>query len=124
VTLDDALVGITPISVETAPGTHDIVMVSSDGKRWRGRVTIAAGEEARVDRDLGAVGRLTVTSDVWVEVSIDGGSPEQTPVQIDDVSTGLHQLRAFREGFVTQTLEVGIEQGRTSHLRIKLERAP
>jgi serine/threonine protein kinase len=123
VTLDGTLVGITPLTIETGPGTHDLVMASPNGMRWRGRVDAVAGERTLVRRELSATGRLTIASDVWVEVSLDGGPPEQTPVDFAQVGAGLHQLRAFREGFVTQTLDIFIEEGRTNYVRVKLEKS-
>jgi serine/threonine protein kinase len=124
VSLDNRLIGITPLTLETSPGMHDLVMTSSDGLRWRGKVDVAAEGETRIERDLAAFGQLTITSDVWVEVSLDGGSPEQTPVRFARVPAGLHELRAYREGFVTQTLEIFIEEDKTRHIRVKLERKP
>lgn len=124
VSLDGSLVGITPLTVDTAPGTHELVMTTPDGLRWRGRVEVPAGGDARVERNLTASGQLTITSDVWLEVSLDGGPAEQTPVHFSRVSAGLHELRAFRGGFVTQTREIVIEEGKTSHVRLKLEKKP
>ena len=124
VSLDGRLVGITPLTVDTHPGTHELVMTHPDGSRWRGRVDVTAGRDVRIERNLGASGQLTVTSDVWVEISLDGGPAEQTPIQFSKVPAGLHELRAFREGFVTQTLEIFIEEGKTHHLRVNLERKP
>ena len=124
VSVDGNLVGITPLTVDASPGTHQLVMTSPDGLRWRGRVDVTQGGETRVERNLGASGQLTITSEAWVEVSLDGGPTEQTPVHFSRVPAGLHELRAFREGFVTQTLEIFIEEDKTRHMRVKLERKP
>jgi len=122
VSLDGNLLGITPLTVEASPGTHEVVMTSPDGARWRGRVEVTAGGDARVQRNLDAWGKLTITSEVWVEVSLDGGPAEHTPVHFSRVPAGLHELRAHRDGFVTQTLEVFIEDGMPRHIRIQLEK--
>ena len=124
VTLDGTLIGITPLTIETGPGAHAVVMASADGRRWRGSVEMVAGERSLVRRDLGATGRLTITSDVWVDVSLDGGRPESTPVDFSQIAAGLHDLQASRPGYVTQTREILIEEGRTSYLRLKLEKQP
>lgn len=57
-------------------------------------------------------------------VSLDGGPSEQTPVDFSKVAAGLHELRAFRDGYVTQTTEIFIEEGKTSYVRLKLEKQP
>jgi len=122
VTLGGKLIGITPLTIETGPGVHALVMSSPEGGRWRGRVEVVAGESSLIRRELNAMGRLTITSDVWAEVSLDGGPPEQTPVDFSQIAAGLHDLRASREGYVTQTQEILIEEGSTSYVRLTLEK--
>jgi serine/threonine protein kinase len=122
VSLDGKLAGITPLKLEARPGLHGLVMTSPDGLRWRGTVEVTGGATNRIHRRLNATGQLSITSDVWVEVSVDGGQPEQTPVQLR-LAAGLHDLRAFRQGFVTQTLEIVIEEGKTNYLRLQLEKS-
>lgn len=124
VTLDGDLVGVTPLTVETPRGAHEIVMASADGLRWRGKVDVAAGETIELHRELNTRGRLTVTSETWAEVSVDGGPPEQTPIHFSDIAAGLHELRAFREGYVSQRLELFVDEGNTTLIRLKLEKKP
>ena len=124
VTLDGKLIGITPLRLEAEPGGHLLVMTSPDGARWRGRVEVAAGAETAIRRELNATGRLTITSDIWAEVSIDGGPAEQTPVDFPRIAAGLHDVRISREGYVTHSREIVIEEGRASYLRIALEKQP
>jgi hypothetical protein len=122
VSIDGTLVGVTPLTVDAGAGTHEVSLASSDGTRWRGRVEVRAGQPITLHRELGAIGRLTITSDVWVEVSLDGGPAEQTPIHFPRVSTGLHELRAFRDGYVTKHMEIFIEEEKTSTVRLELER--
>jgi hypothetical protein len=97
VTMGGKLIGITPQTIEAGPGVHVLVMTSPDGGRWRGRVEVIAGERSLVRRELNAMGRLTITSDVWAEVSLDGGPPEQTPVDFSQVARprSLEQAHAY-----------------------------
>ena len=124
VNLDGSLTGVTPLTIEAALGTHEVILTGPDGLRWRGRIVVTAGEATVLHRDLNATGSLSVVSDVWYEVSLDDGSPEQTPIHFDHIATGLHKLRVFREGYVTRELEIVIEEGKASSHRITLERNP
>jgi len=124
VAIDGRVTGITPLTVELEPGTHDIVMTTPDGLRWRGRMSVSAGQNLALHRDLHAVGTLAVVSDVWAEVSLDGGPAEQTPIQFQRVAAGLHELRVFRDGYVPQRLEITIEESKTTPVRLTLERQP
>ncbi|HLG59707.1 MAG TPA: serine/threonine-protein kinase [Vicinamibacterales bacterium] len=124
VNVDGNLTGVTPLALEVSAGTHEIVLTGPDGLRWRGRIAVAAGEASALDRDLALTGSLSVVSDVWAEVSLDGGPPEQTPIHFDRVAAGLHTLRVFRDGYVTQDREIVIEEGRASSHRITLEKNP
>ena len=124
VSLNGSLTGVTPLTFEVEPGTHDVVLTGPDGLRWRGRITATAGEVSNLHRDLNATGSLSVVSNVWSDVSLDGGPAEQTPIHFDRVPAGLHTLRIFREGYVTQELEIVIEDGKTFSQRITLEKKP
>jgi len=124
VSLDGHLTGITPLTLETGVGMHEVILAGPDGLRWRGRVDVTAGETSSLHSDLNATGSLSVVSDIWAEVSLDEGPPEQTPIHFPRLATGLHSLRASREGHVTQVLEIFIEEGRASSLRITLDKKP
>ena len=87
-------------------------------------MSVSAGQNLALHRDLHAVGTLAVVSDVWAEVSLDGGPAEQTPIQFQRVVAGLHELRVFRDGYVPQRLEITIEESKTTPVRLTLERQP
>jgi serine/threonine protein kinase len=123
-TIDGDLLGVTPTTVDIRAGSHEIVMSSSEGLHWRGRIQVVAGEKNHLHRELDAEGRLTITADTWAEITVDGGRPEQTPIQFAHIATGLHELRAFRDGYLPQTLELMIEEGNTTNVRLKLEKRP
>jgi serine/threonine protein kinase len=124
VSLDGNLTGITPLTLETSAGTHEILLTADDGLRWRSRIEVAAGQVVSLHRDLNAAGSLSVVSDIWADVSLDDRAPEQTPIHFSRVATGLHSVRVSREGYVTQGLEVFIEEGKATSLRITLEKQP
>jgi len=118
VTIDGELTGLTPLTLDLEPGTHEILLTGPEGLRWRGRVDMTAGARASIDRDLRATGALSVNSDPWVEIQLDDRQTEQTPIHFSSVAAGLHTLRVIRQGAVTQVLEVFIEEGKTTSVRI------
>lgn len=71
-----------------------------------------------------AFGSLSISSTAWIEVSVDGGPPLQTPLSIRRLAVGRHTVRASRPGYRTQLLEVDVQEADTRRLRIDLERAP
>jgi serine/threonine protein kinase len=124
VSVDDKLLGVTPLSLDVSAGSHSLMLTSPDGLRWRGRVEIEPGRTTAINRNLAATGGLTIVSSTWVEVSLDRGPPEQTPIHFPSIAAGLHELRAFRDGYVTQTQDVFIEEGKTATVRLALEKRP
>ncbi|HEX6738279.1 MAG TPA: protein kinase, partial [Vicinamibacteria bacterium] len=69
-----------------------------------------------------AFGSLAVTSEPWVEVSLDRGPAEPTPVFLARVPAGRHALRTTRAGYKPISLEVEVEAGRTQTLRLTPEK--
>jgi serine/threonine protein kinase len=124
VTLDGNRMGVTPLTLEPAAGTHEVTLTGPNGLRWRGRIDLTAGEIGSLHRDLNTTGSLSIVSSVWYEVSLDEDPPEQTPIHFDQIATGLHTIRVFREGYVTQNIEIVIEERKTSSLNITLEKEP
>lgn len=124
VAIDGRLVGITPMDLRLDAGAHEIVFSTPDGLRWRGNVQVAADEVLTLHRRLDIFGSITVSSDVWAEVSLDGGAPEQTPIVFPRVGVGLHELRAFRDGYHEKVLEVRIEENDTTTVSITMEKKP
>jgi tetratricopeptide (TPR) repeat protein len=66
-------------------------------------------------------GSLAVTSDVWVNVSVDGQPSDETPVFIPRLAAGRHRLEASRAGFRPETLEVEVEEGETRRVHLRLQ---
>jgi serine/threonine protein kinase len=67
---------------------------------------------------------LSVAADVWMLVSIDGGSPQQTPFRIEDLASGPHVLVATRAGYRDIRLDVVARAGEAQRLALTPERAP
>jgi serine/threonine-protein kinase len=67
-------------------------------------------------------GSLSLSSDSWVVIAVDGGPAQQTPVFIARLEAGRHTVRAARYGYREKSFEVEILEGQTTALRIVLER--
>jgi hypothetical protein len=67
-------------------------------------------------------GSLSISSDIWVVIAVDGGPAQQTPVFIARLEAGRHTVRAARHGYREKSFKVEILEGQTTPLRIVLER--
>ncbi len=87
-------------------------------------VTLDAGLPALAEPRVDVLGSLSVTSDIWAEVRLDEGPPEQTPILFRRVPVGRHRLLARRPGFEDKTLEVDIREGETATVHLRLDPEP
>jgi serine/threonine protein kinase len=122
--IDGRLVGSTPLQIQVDAGRHQVVLTTEDGIRWAESVQVNPGETLTLSPNLSGFGSLSVTSEVWAEVSVDGGRVEQTPVFLSRIPAGRHQIRATRSGYKEQILQVLVEEGRTTTVTLKLEKQP
>ena len=121
--LDGQPQGRTPATLTSvSAGQHTLVLTTDDGRTLQEQVTVGPG--ARVERDhrFPGFGSLSITSDVWVEVSVDGGPTQQTPLRMDKLVAGRHTLRASRPGYKEKVMEFEIQEGDSRRLNIALER--
>lgn len=122
--VDGRSAGRGRLELELDPGLHEIVFIDDRGYRSRHGVNIAAGERLTLSPRPDVYGSLSVTADSWAEVGLDDGPMEQTPVLYRRVPVGRHQLIARREGFEEQLLEVIIEEGKTTNVRVEWKVKP
>jgi serine/threonine-protein kinase len=125
VVLDGEPKGRTPLSLSAlVPGAYALVLTTDDGRMYHERVSIGPGETIERDHRFPGFGSLSITSDVWVEVSVDGGPTYQTPCRIDRLLAGRHVIRAFRPGYRERLLEVQVREGEIERARVVLEKQP
>jgi hypothetical protein len=125
VRLDGEPRGRTPAVLGSlAPRKHELVLTSDDGRQLSEVIEVEAGQTVRRDYEFPAFGSLSVVSPNWVEVRIDDGPPQETPVRFLRLAAGRHRVRASRPGYETQVLEVEIEAGQDRQLVIELEKSP
>jgi hypothetical protein len=121
--LDGEAQGRTPLKLPAvAAGRHLLVLTTEDGRSYHEELAIAPGTTLERNHRFPGFGSLSITSSTWVEVSVDGGPPQQTPCRIERLPAGKHVLRAFRRGFKEKVLDVEIREGETERISIVLER--
>jgi serine/threonine-protein kinase len=69
-----------------------------------------------------ALSSLSITADVWMLVSVDGGTAEQTPFRFDRLAAGPHLVHASRDGYKDIRVEVQLRAGEAHHLTLRPER--
>jgi hypothetical protein len=108
------LLGTTGSTVRLPTGTHRLLFRAPDQADWPTTQRMPQwGETYRVRKtDFVADGTLVVTvPGSWAFVSVDGGPNADTPLRVDRLSVGTHNLRITRDGFATINDTVVIRPG-------------
>jgi len=104
------------------PGRHVLSLVTDDEQRFEESVDVTAGGTLERRHRFPGFGSLAILSDVWVEVRVDDGPPQQTPVFLRRVGAGRHTVKASKPGYRERILDVLVEEGKAQTLRIVLQR--
>jgi serine/threonine protein kinase len=121
--LDGEPRGRTPVTLDAlAPGAHLLILTTDDGRMYQETVELRPDATERRAHRFAGFGSLAVASDVWLEVSVDGGPAQQTPCRFERLVAGRHRVRAAREGYRERVVEADIREGETTALRLALER--
>ena len=123
VDIDGAPRGITPLTLDLAPGTHAVTVTHGDDvQQIKAEVTAGAlnAQHLRWAASTAATatrnGRLDVSSDpAGGTVSVDGVQRGTAPLSVDDLTPGEHQVAVQMSGR-TQRRTVIIEAGATASL--------
>jgi serine/threonine-protein kinase len=125
VRLDGEIRGRTPTLLNLlAPGRHEIVLTSDDGRQYSELVEIGPGESLERSIRLPGFGSLSIVSSSWAMVAVDGGPASETPVRFEKLLAGRHRITASRPGYVGQVIDVEVQEGGVQRLVIDLEKAP
>ena len=118
--------GPTPFSYDAKPGPTDIVIRKDGYKPDKRSRELESGTTYRLKAELmkGEAG----TGEVFVKstppgatVKVDGEPVEDpTPVTVDELPSGKHQIIVSKEGFLEEEQEVEIEKGSSEELEIEL----
>jgi hypothetical protein len=122
VDIDGSPRGLTPITVELSPGTHAVVLTQGDDSQRISAAVTAGSTSTHHFRWTSAAatetaaGRLQVSSDpAGAAVSVDGEQRGVSPVTVDDLAPGEHQVVVQVLGR-THRRTVSIESGATASL--------
>ncbi len=125
VRLDGQIRGRTPALLNPlAPGRHEIVLTSDDGRQYSELVEVGPGESLERSIRLPGFGSLSIGSSSWAMVAVDGGPSRETPVRFEKLVAGRHRITASRPGYVGQVIDVEVQEGGDQSLVIDLEKAP
>ena len=123
VLLDGEVRGHTPLSLSVTAGPHRLRLASADGQSVDEAVEVRAGATIERNHRFPGFGSLSIAADPWVEVRLDGGPPEQTPVLLPRLAAGVHIVTASRDGYEQITTEVEVQPGQTRNLSLTPRRA-
>jgi len=115
--------GTTPQTVEgLKPGTYKVGLQNPDFPLWEIKVRISKGEVARISHGFEAFGKVIVNATPWADVYLDGTLKGQTPLTIEKVPAGKHQIKVSREGFLEYSKTFEISQGTTERFSATLKK--
>jgi hypothetical protein len=115
--------GVTPLSVELAPGSHELRLEAESGPRII-PVTVRSGgtvsQTLELPRVAPTTGHLSVrTEPPGARVSIDGVESGVTPLTIEDLEPGTHRV-TLSSDLTSVTQDVSIEAGITAALVVPM----
>lgn len=131
--LNDKLIGKTPYEDKHPPGEYILKLIpegSSPATSWQGKIVLNPLVQTYINRELG-VSELTSAGEVMMlekisqsvsqlgilsqpdgaAVILDGVERGTTPVTINDVSAGEHEVAVSSPGFKTRTVRVSVTSG-------------
>ena len=125
VTFDSSYQGTTPVLVRvlvTATPSHDLKIRKNGYQEYFQRITYNPGRDETIPITASLVplspeGSITVTSDPsGAFATLDAGQQYLTPFSFPQVVTGMHTITVSKDGYVTYTTRVQVEQD--SHPRV------
>ena len=115
--------GTTPQTVEDLkPGTYKVRLQNPDFPVWEIKVRISKGKIARVSHGFEAFGKVIVNATPWADVYLDSTLKGQTPLTIEKVPAGKHQIKVSREGFLEYSKTFEISGGTTERFSATLKK--
>lgn len=117
--------GRTPQTIrDLSVGSHRVRLENPDFGSWEKTVSISKKGPAnvKVHHEFGGFGTLVIQAKPWANIYVDGKHKGQTPITLDKVPSGEHQIRFVREGFVEITKTVTIKPGKNEPLSEPLQK--
>jgi hypothetical protein len=128
VVIDGEPRGVTPLTLELAPGRHELRLAASGGNARVIPLTITAGGTVSQSIELPATGpqtgQLTVrTEPSGARVSVDGMAQGQAPLTLEGLTPGNHTV-VLANDVSSVTHEVTVQPGATASLVVPMSSTP
>jgi len=140
--LDDQSLGPTPLQRDDLPsGEYSLKLISGE-RIYQTKISLLGGTQTVVRREFGPAdafsggdilhfektkkaASLSLTSDPdGVRVKLDGKDVGETPLLIEEISTGTHDLHLSLENFETRRINIRVEDGYQLRISSKLALLP
>jgi len=120
-----SLNNVTPFTLQGyAAGDHRIVVRKGD---WFGSKTVTLNPDdllkVSIDMEQGKGSVKIFSTPNGVKVSVDGKEMGETPLKLDHVQTGAHELVFSKDGYVDQKQTVQVSIGETKNISLSLREA-
>jgi hypothetical protein len=89
---------------------------------WEMKVRILGGETAKVSHKFESFGKVIINATPWADVYLDGTLKGQTPLTIEKVPAGKHQIKVSREGFIEFSKAFEMSEGATKQFSATLKK--
>ena len=128
VVIDGEPRGVTPLTLELAPGRHELRLAANGGNARVIPLTITAGGTVSQSIELPSAGpqtgQLTVrTEPSGARVTIDGMAQGQTPLTLEGLTAGNHTV-VLANDVSSVTHEVTVQPGATASLVVPMSSTP
>jgi PEGA domain-containing protein len=128
VVIDGEPRGVTPLTLELAPGRHELRLAANGGNARVIPLTITAGGTVSQSIELPSAGpqtgQLTVrTEPSGARVTVDGTAQGQTPLTLEGLTPGNHTV-VLANDVSSVTHEVTVQPGATASLVVPMSSTP
>lgn len=121
--IDGKPYGTTPKTIENMKaGMHKVRLENPNFPAWETKVNISKNKTAKVSYKFGGFGKLVINASPWGNVYLDGALKGQTPLTIEKVPAGKHQIKVVKGGFVEFSKTLEINEGSTEQLSVSLKK--
>jgi serine/threonine protein kinase len=120
--VDGNLVGTIPPVVELTmdTGRHEIRYVIPDYDEFEETIEVVFGETNEFAHRFALFGGLRILAQPYARVFLDGTDMGFTPINIDKLSEGSHQVKLEREGYQTIEQSITVQPGQINRFQFEL----
>ncbi|MFC1851438.1 PEGA domain-containing protein [candidate division CSSED10-310 bacterium] len=111
VSVDDVRKGYAPLLLKEIPvGRHTITLTSAHKSKKQITLTISKNKTTKIEHLFYQPGTLRINAIPFGEAYLDGFSHGITPVFIDNVPQGEHQIKVVKKGYRTAVKQVTVKK--------------